>query len=106
MTFADAISLRKHASSVLPREDQRLHFFMAFMAFGGAAAFAAFMAFIAPLYRLPTDEYVYVRMKKFVCNATEPQAAADGLRENQNLRHRAYSVAKGQGSKLPWAVGL
>ena len=36
-----------HASSVLPREDQRLHFFMAFMAFGGAAAFAAFMAFIA-----------------------------------------------------------
>lgn len=60
----------------------------------------------APLYRLPTDEYVHVRMKKFVCNATEPQAAADGLRENQNLRHRAYSVAKGQGSKLPWAVGL
>ena len=35
------------ASSVLHREDQRVHFFMAFMAFGGAAAFAAFMAFIA-----------------------------------------------------------
>ena len=35
------------ASSLLPHEDQRLHFFMAFIAFGGAAAFAAFIAFIA-----------------------------------------------------------
>ena len=32
------------ASSLLPHEDQRLHFFMAFIAFGGAAAFAAFIA--------------------------------------------------------------
>ena len=35
------------ASSLLPPEDQRPHFFMAFIAFGGAAAFAAFIAFIA-----------------------------------------------------------
>ena len=32
------------ASSLLPHEDQPLHFFMAFIAFGGAAAFAAFIA--------------------------------------------------------------
>ena len=40
------------ASSLLPHEDQRLHFFMAFIAFGGAAAFAAFIAFIAMAMRL------------------------------------------------------
>ena len=40
------------ASSLLPREDRRLHFFMAFIAFGGAAAFAAFIAFIAMAMRV------------------------------------------------------
>ena len=40
------------ASSLLPHEDQRLHFFMAFIAFGGAAAFAAFIAFIAMAMRV------------------------------------------------------
>ena len=46
------MSLGTHASSLLPREDRRLHFFMAFIAFGGAAAFAAFIAFIAMAMRV------------------------------------------------------